>query len=163
MSDFFYDFYNFPEGIDTMSDKYRDHAESYKILIDLLLKDQVQEKPLRSERDILPILSFIHHYIELMLKAITLKKGKQFITIHNLKNLLSDIEDLTLSGESNSFIDLLHSLDPEGKGFRYPTDKNMDENFVNDNPTMKKGVSLSTITSGFTHIKKDLEEEYSKE
>jgi hypothetical protein len=113
--------------------KWYDVARSYQRAVKILLDAEVPERDFYSERDVLPILSMVRHYAELVMKCLLIKNGELAIGSHDLealKNRLDKFHPDVFSVGAWEFLRFLNGIDPSGGAFRYPVDRSNKQFFT---------------------------------
>ena len=127
MPDKFYPYYEFPINIDSNWKKLYDVATSYKKAVSALIASETQECSCYSERDIFPIFTLIHVYLELIFKSLLFQKKEIPKTSHDLICLREQVRELhpslIFAKHEEEFIKFLSRENPKAAAFRYNFDK----------------------------------------
>lgn len=116
--------------------KWYDIARSYKRASMILLNAEIPDRDWYSERDVLPLLSMLRHYGELVMKCLLVRSGAQPSGSHDLGSLkrrLDKVYPELFSTDVWSFLEFLNSVDLPGSAFRYPVDKSNRQFFTDAN------------------------------
>jgi hypothetical protein len=94
MSNKIYGLDGFPAWMQEDWQKWYDIAKSYERAIKILLDAEIPDRDFYSERDVLPILSMLRHYAELVMKCLLIKNGEAAIGSHNLDTLKGRLDGI---------------------------------------------------------------------